>query len=192
MASEPAQSDLNCCRALGLEPPNGVFRPPEGENRGRRPRRQIKLINTGEALLAPTITRRLIERFAKPIVPSGALASLTPRETDVLKDLSLGLSNAEVAADLRLSEATVKTHVARLLAKLGVRDRVQAVIASHRKPGTHLKSPWFRREYRGWISEPAASRSWPVRRQAPRTEGWPATYCCRGMAVSSPPSLAPC
>jgi DNA-binding NarL/FixJ family response regulator len=91
----------------------------------------IRLVTTGEALLAPTITRRLIERFAKPIVPSGALASLTPRETDVLKDLARGLSNAEVAADLHLSEATVKTHVARLLAKLGVRDRVQAVIAAY-------------------------------------------------------------
>jgi DNA-binding NarL/FixJ family response regulator len=91
----------------------------------------IKLVNTGEALLAPTITRRLIERFAKTIVPSGALASLTSRETDVLKDLARGLSNAEVAADLHLSEATVKTHVARLLAKLGVRDRVQAVIAAY-------------------------------------------------------------
>ena|SRR5579864_4302326 len=75
-------------------------------------------------------TRRLIERFAKPIVPSGALASLTSRETHVLKDLARGLSNTEVAADLQLSEATVKTHVARLLAKLGVRDRVQAVIAA--------------------------------------------------------------
>jgi DNA-binding NarL/FixJ family response regulator len=91
----------------------------------------IRLVNTGEALLAPTITRRLIERFAKPIVPSGALASLTSRETDVLKDLARGFSNAEVAADLHLSEATVKTHVARLLAKLGVRDRVQAVIAAY-------------------------------------------------------------
>jgi len=91
----------------------------------------IKLVNTGEALLAPTITRRLIERFATPIMPSGALASLTSRETDVLKDLARGFSNAEVAADLHLSEATVKTHVARLLAKLGVRDRVQAVIAAY-------------------------------------------------------------
>jgi DNA-binding NarL/FixJ family response regulator len=91
----------------------------------------IKFVKTGEALLAPTITRRLIERFAKPIVPSSALASLTPRETDVLEELARGLSNAEVAADLHLSEATVKTHVARLLAKLGVRDRVQAVIAAY-------------------------------------------------------------
>jgi DNA-binding NarL/FixJ family response regulator len=91
----------------------------------------IRLIHAGEALLAPSITRRLIERFAKPIVPSSALASLTSRETDVLKDLARGLSNAEVAADLHLSEATVKTHVARLLAKLGVRDRVQAVIVAY-------------------------------------------------------------
>ena len=91
----------------------------------------IKLINTGEALLAPTITRRLIERFAKPSAPRGALASLTSRETDVLKNLARGLSNAEVAAHLHLSEATVKTHVSRLLAKLGVRDRVQAVIVAY-------------------------------------------------------------
>ena len=91
----------------------------------------IKLINTGEALLAPTITRRLIERFAKPSPPTGALASLTSRETDVLKNLARGLSNAEVAAHLHLSEATVKTHVSRLLAKLGVRDRVQAVIVAY-------------------------------------------------------------
>ena len=91
----------------------------------------IKLVSTGEALLAPTITRRLIERFARPMAQSGALASLTSRETDVLKNLARGLSNAEVAADLHLSEATVKTHVARLLAKLGVRDRVQAVIAAY-------------------------------------------------------------
>jgi DNA-binding NarL/FixJ family response regulator len=91
----------------------------------------IKLVNTGEALLAPTITRRLIDRFAKTSPRTGALASLTSRETDVLKCISRGLSNAEVATDLHLSEATVKTHVARLLAKLGVRDRVQAVIVAY-------------------------------------------------------------
>jgi len=91
----------------------------------------IKLVSTGEALLAPTITRRLIERFARPMAASGALASLTSRETDVLKNLARGLSNAEVAADLHLSEATVKTHVTRLLGKLGVRDRVQAVIVAY-------------------------------------------------------------
>jgi len=91
----------------------------------------IKLISTGEALLAPTITRRLIERFARTSAPTAALASLTSRETDVLKSIARGLSNAEVATDLHLSEATVKTHVARLLAKLGVRDRVQAVIVAY-------------------------------------------------------------
>jgi DNA-binding NarL/FixJ family response regulator len=91
----------------------------------------IKLVATGEALLAPTITKRLIERYAKPLGIGSALSSLTARETDVLKGLARGLSNAELATDLHLSEATVKTHVARVLAKLGVRDRVQAVIMAY-------------------------------------------------------------
>ena len=92
----------------------------------------IRLVATGEALLAPTVTRRLIERYAKPPRGSGsALSSLTARELDVLKHLARGLSNAELAAELHVGEATVKTHVARLLAKLGVRDRVQAVILAY-------------------------------------------------------------
>jgi DNA-binding NarL/FixJ family response regulator len=91
----------------------------------------IRLVATGEALLAPAITRRLIERYAKPIGNSGALVSLSPREMEVLKSLARGMSNAELAAELHLEESTIKTHVARVLAKLGVRDRVQAVILAY-------------------------------------------------------------
>jgi DNA-binding NarL/FixJ family response regulator len=102
----------------------------------------VRLVRTGDALLAPAITRRLVERFAHrddgPPVPPGDLAALTPRELEVLCLLAQGLSNAELAARLHLSEATVKTHVARILAKLGLRDRVQAVVLAYR---TGLVSP---------------------------------------------------
>jgi len=92
----------------------------------------IRLVATGEALLAPTITRRLIDRYAKlPPAGSQVLASLTAREMDVLRHLARGLSNAELAAELHVGESTIKTHVARLLAKLGLRDRVQAVILAY-------------------------------------------------------------
>ncbi|MEJ2856802.1 MULTISPECIES: response regulator transcription factor [unclassified Saccharothrix] len=95
----------------------------------------VRLVRTGDALLAPTITRRLVERFARrdtgtPTVHQD-LAALTPRELEVLRLLASGLSNAELAGRLHLSEATVKTHIARILAKLGLRDRVQAVIAAY-------------------------------------------------------------
>lgn len=100
----------------------------------------IRLIRSGDALLAPAITRRLVERFAAPeptpesTLPAAHrdLATLTPRELEVLKLLAQGLSNAELAARLHLSEATVKTHVARILAKLNLRDRVQAVVLAYR------------------------------------------------------------
>ncbi|WP_055480955.1 response regulator [Sphaerimonospora mesophila] len=101
----------------------------------------VRLVNTGDALLAPSITRRLVERFAAPdrvrgpISASSAvpadLADLTPREIEVLTLLGRGLSNAELAEALTLSEATVKTHVARIFAKLGLRDRAQAVIIAY-------------------------------------------------------------
>ncbi|GLZ76735.1 DNA-binding response regulator [Actinorhabdospora filicis] len=92
----------------------------------------VRLVRDGDALLAPTITRRLVARFARPaLAPSPSLAALTPREVEVLELLARGLSNAELAARLYLSEATVKTHVARILAKLGLRDRVQAVVAAY-------------------------------------------------------------
>jgi DNA-binding NarL/FixJ family response regulator len=96
----------------------------------------IRLVATGEALLAPTITRRLIERYTKPLGNSNTLLSLNPREMDVLENLARGMSNAELATELHLEESTIKTHVARILAKLGVRDRVQAVILDQLRPVT--------------------------------------------------------
>ncbi|WP_051795023.1 response regulator transcription factor [Streptomyces sp. NRRL S-87] len=96
----------------------------------------VRLVGTGDALLAPSITRRLVERFAAGApVPAPAdhrdLARLTPREREVLALLGRGLSNTELAAYLTLSEATVKTHVARIFAKLSLRDRAQAVVLAY-------------------------------------------------------------
>lgn len=97
----------------------------------------VRLVDTGDALLAPSITRRLVERHAArtpvPRVPAvhRDLAVLTPREREVLGLVGRGLSNAELAARLTLSEATVKTHVARIFAKLALRDRAQAVVLAY-------------------------------------------------------------
>jgi len=93
----------------------------------------VRLVRTGDALLAPAITRRLIERFAgrDTTVPHRDLSTLTPRELEVLRLLARGLSNAELAAGLQLSEATVKTHVARILSKLQLRDRAQAIVVAY-------------------------------------------------------------
>jgi DNA-binding NarL/FixJ family response regulator len=127
----------------------------------------VQLIRTGDALLAPSITRRLVERFAgrsggprAPSAPSAwaeppasasphaggpggpgcDVSALTPREFEVLGLIARGMSNGEIAAKLFLSEATVKTHVARILTKLGLRDRVQAVVLAYESglvsPGT--------------------------------------------------------
>ncbi|MEU4604742.1 response regulator transcription factor [Kribbella sp. NPDC023972] len=104
----------------------------------------VRLVTTGDALLAPSITRRLVERFAVgehgPTQPAvhRDLAVLTPRELEVLTLMGHGLSNAELAAKLTLSEATVKTHVARIFAKLSLRDRAQAVVLAYE---TGLVSP---------------------------------------------------
>jgi DNA-binding NarL/FixJ family response regulator len=100
----------------------------------------VRLVRSGDALLAPAITRRLVEKFAAPApatprrgphTASAELASLTARELEVFRLLARGRSNAELAAELHLSEATVKTHVARILAKLQLRDRAQAVVAAY-------------------------------------------------------------
>ncbi|MEU4540332.1 response regulator transcription factor [Streptosporangium sp. NPDC023825] len=102
----------------------------------------VRLVRSGDALLAPTITRRLVERFARRdnVRPTlhRDLSRLTPRELDVLRLLATGLSNTELADRLNLSVATVKTHVARILSKLGLRDRVQAVVVAYE---TGLISP---------------------------------------------------
>lgn len=94
----------------------------------------IRVAVAGDALLAPSVTRRLISRFAggPPASRPEPPADLTARETEVLTLMAQGLSNAEIAAHLVVGEATVKTHVARVLAKLGVRDRVQAVVLAYR------------------------------------------------------------
>ncbi|MGW5126548.1 response regulator [Streptomyces sp. NPDC004069] len=95
----------------------------------------VRLVDTGDALLAPSITRRLVERFASEPTRTPAvhadLATLTPRELEVLTLLARGLSNAELATELTLSEATVKSHVARIFAKLALRDRAQAVVLAY-------------------------------------------------------------
>ncbi|MEU9453386.1 response regulator transcription factor [Streptomyces sp. NPDC048277] len=96
----------------------------------------VRLVGTGDALLAPQITRRLVERYAATAertaetVPAD-LTALTPREREVLTLMGRGLSNTELAAALTLSEATVKSHVARIFAKLGLRDRAQAVVVAY-------------------------------------------------------------
>ncbi|OQD52952.1 DNA-binding response regulator [Streptomyces phaeoluteigriseus] len=95
----------------------------------------VRLTRAGDALLSPAITRRLVERFVTHGSGTTALhrdlSVLTPREREVLQALGGGLSNAELAARFRLSEATVKTHVARILAKLRLRDRAQAVVVAY-------------------------------------------------------------
>jgi DNA-binding NarL/FixJ family response regulator len=95
----------------------------------------VRLVQSGDALLAPTITRRLIERFARRDEAHASrhrdLSQLTPRELEVLRLLATGLSNAELADRLTLSATTVKTHIARILSKLSLRDRVQAVVFAY-------------------------------------------------------------
>jgi DNA-binding NarL/FixJ family response regulator len=110
----------------------------------------VRVVAAGEALLAPTVTRRLISEFAqlRPSAPAGApaaaLGALTPRETQVLRLVAEGMSNPEVARRLVVTEETVKTHVSRMLSKLGLRDRTQAVIAAYESglvvPGENPRS----------------------------------------------------
>lgn len=108
----------------------------------------VRVVAAGEGLLAPGVTRRLISEFARlrpdtpaslspsasrpsPGLPGQGLAALTPRETEVLLLIARGLSNPEIAAELVVTDETVKTHVSRILTKLGLRDRTQAVVAAY-------------------------------------------------------------
>ncbi len=94
----------------------------------------VRVVAAGEATLAPTVTRRLLDRVVTGLPapsPDARLALLTGREHEVLEQLARGLSNAEIAGLLYLSQGTVKTHVGRILAKLGLRDRVQAVVFAY-------------------------------------------------------------
>jgi len=97
----------------------------------------VRTVSAGQALLAPAITRRLIEDFCNGPAPGAAAASetgrLSERELDVVRLVAQGMSNAEIAAKLYLSEATIKTHIARVLAKLGLRDRVQVAVFAYEK-----------------------------------------------------------
>jgi DNA-binding NarL/FixJ family response regulator len=91
----------------------------------------VRMVARGDALLAPSVTRRLIERYVRRQAAPPELEDLTAREREVLLLLGRGLSNAEIASELFVSETTVKTHVARVLRKLGLRDRAQAVVLAY-------------------------------------------------------------
>lgn len=119
----------------------------------------IRQVAVGEALLAPSVTRRLIERFAAAqpdAVAAARIGRLSARERQVLTLIARGRSNAEIAAELYVTPATVKTHVARLLAKLDVRDRVQAIVLAYDsgfvRPGSQEVESW-------WPDGPGTQRS---------------------------------
>ena len=105
----------------------------------------VRVIARGDALLAPQVTRRLVERYMHTRQEWPQLAELTARERDVLLAIARGRSNAEIGAELYLSEGTVKTHVTRMLQKLGIRDRVQAVVVAYESglvtPGETVLDP---------------------------------------------------
>lgn len=99
---------------------------------GRRLVQAVKEVAAGESLLAPEVTRRLVERFLVHAgTPARSLAALTPREREVLRGIGRGLSNAEIAAELVVSVATVKSHINGLFATLGIRDRANAVVVAY-------------------------------------------------------------
>jgi DNA-binding NarL/FixJ family response regulator len=109
----------------------------------------VRTVAAGDALLAPSITRRLVEQFVRRPPPGAsvppALEELTERERDVLRRLARALSNAEIAAELVVSEATVKSHVNRILTKLNLRDRAQAIVLAYEtglvEPGSSASNP---------------------------------------------------
>lgn len=105
----------------------------------------VRSVQVGDALLAPAITHRLVERFARPRASAGGLPAaidrLTPREREVLRLVARGMSNAEIAQSLVVSEATVKTHVAGVLGKLGLRNRAQAVVFAYESGIVQIGEP---------------------------------------------------
>ena len=126
-----------------------------------RPEELIAAVHTvaaGEALLSPSVTRRVIDRMAQQPTPELAdqakLEALTPREREVLERLARGLSNREIAAALAVEESTVRTHVKRVLMKLGLRDRVQAVIFAYEsgvnRPAVRARPPARRDQASSW------------------------------------------
>jgi DNA-binding NarL/FixJ family response regulator len=112
----------------------------------------VRVVASGDALLAPAITRRLVEQFVRRPPPGSSpreLAELTERELDVLKLVARGLSNAEIASEFFLTEATVKTHLTHILTKLGLRDRVQAVVLAYESGLVQPGEPAEARSARG-------------------------------------------
>ena len=146
----------------------------------------IRTVASGDAVVAPRVTRRLLETFAESLpIPAGdeqpddRLAALTEREREVLGSLALGQTNLEIAAALHLSEATVKTHVSRILSKLGLRDRVQAVVFA----------------YETRLVRPAPSRQGPgapSRRRGAATPSRPPAACRRPSGAARTSAKSPC
>jgi DNA-binding NarL/FixJ family response regulator len=97
----------------------------------------VRVVHSGDAILAPASTRRLVERFAHPSADLARIDALTPREHDVIRLLARGLSNTEIAAELVVEASTVKSHVAAILTKLDLRDRVQAVVFAYERGLVH-------------------------------------------------------
>jgi DNA-binding CsgD family transcriptional regulator len=132
----------------------------------------VRTVSAGESLLAPAVTRRLIERYvSRPpaeAVRRERFAGLTERELEVLTLLTRGLSNVEIGERLFVSEATVKTHVTRVLSKLGVRDRVQAVVLAYMRADLPSPAGMTRRSFR---ANPPSSRLTPaaIRRDRPNS-----------------------
>ena len=145
----------------------------------------IRVVADGEALLAPSITKRLIQEFAEvapamPEPPRG-MDELTARELEVFKLVARGLSNAEIAAELIVSETTVKTHVARMLMKLGLRDRVQAVVLAY-EHGVAI--PGQRRGIVRLASRPCCTSPSPPRASAGRASRSATTRRARASAAA--------
>ena len=141
----------------------------------------IRVVAQGEALLAPSITKRLIQEFAAAAPaaakPPKGLDELTARELEVFKLIARGLSNAEIAAELIVSETTVKTHVARVLMKLGLRDRVQAVVLAY-ESGISVPGRAVRVKLVTWNVN-SLERADAARARAARASTRPTSRCCR-------------